>query len=170
ASPPGSSRRDLLVLSAALLAFNLPYFGNGFLPGHDTKYIFGIFSYFYDHLVVEHELPRWMSFGAFGIKGAGFQFYFLTPSSYLCMLGGALVGVRDALPVFTLSIVAEQFLFLLGIHLLARRLFADRLTSLLIGFAAVCGVVWTWQLFFNFRLFYLVPLELLFLFRFAGER
>lgn len=165
-----SGRRDFLLLAAVLAAINLPYLGNGFLPGHDAKYLFGIFSSFYNHAVVEHDLPRWMAYGTFGIKGAGLQAAFLSPCSYLGMLGGALVGARDALTVFTLSMIGEQMLFLLGIHLLSRRLFKDRLTPLIIGFAAVCGIVWYWQVSFNFRLLYLVPLEIYFLFRFSDER
>src|SRR5436190_765511 len=61
-------------------------------------------------------------------------------------------------------------LILLGVYLLSRRLFSDRWTAFIVSFSAVCGTVWYWQLFFNFRIFHMLPLALYFLFRFTAER
>jgi hypothetical protein len=161
---------DLLFLSALVVLINLPYLSSRFVPAHDSRSVFSIFSYFYNHALVEHELPRWMAYGAFGIKSGFFQFYCLSASSYLFMLVGVLFGIQDSLHVFALSLVGEQLLFLLGVYLLSRRLFADRFTVFIVCFGAVCSTVWYWQLFFNFRMVHLLPLTLHFLFRFSSEK
>jgi len=168
--PRSRAGLDLAALAGAVVLINLPYLSSRFVPGHDAGYIFGIFSYFYNNLLAAHELPLWMAYGTYGIPSGVFQVDFLSASSHFFMALGALFHVRDAHLMFVLSILGEQLLFLLGIYLLSRRLFADRLTVLMVGFAAVCSVLWYWQLFFNFRMQHLIPLALYFLLRFTEER
>lgn len=161
---------DFLLLSGLVVLINLPYFGSQFIPGHDTKHTFGMFSYFYNHAAQEYELPRWMAYGVFGIKAGPCQFSFLSAVSYLAILIGALFGIQNPLAVFTASILGEQLLFLLGVYLCSRRFFTDRLTVLLVGLGAACSTVWYWQLILNFRVFHLLPLAIYFLVRFSEDR
>ena len=56
-------------------------------------------------------------------------------------------------------------LFLLGFYLLARRLFKERLTVFCICLSAVGLITWQTQLFFNLRLFCLLPLAFYFILR-----
>lgn len=161
---------DLLVLAVAVVLINLPYLNRDFLPGHDAKSLFSMFSYFYNHVATEHELPLWMTYGSYGFKSAVPQASYLTASGYLSMAAGVLFGVRETLPLFVVSSIGDQLVLLLGITLLSRRLFSDRLTVFAVGFLAVTSTVWYWQLFFNFRIFYATPLALYFLFRFTAEK
>lgn len=175
-SPPGPAparpgwNADLLVLAAAVVLFNLPYFRGEFLPAHDSKSVFGLFTYFHSHAAVHHELPLWMTYGTYGFTSAVFQASYLTVSSYLSILGGVALGVHDSLTLFVISTIVEQLLFLLGFYLLSRRLFSDRLTVLIVGISAAATTVWWWQIFFALRIYYALPLALYFLERFRTER
>jgi hypothetical protein len=161
---------DLPALAAAVVLINLPYLSPHFVPPHDAGAVFGLFSYFYNNLLAAHELPLWMCYGTYGIPSGVHQVDFLTAPSYFFMAVGAVFQVRDPKAIFVLSVVGEQLLFVLGVYLLSRRLFADRLTTLIVGFGAVFGVVCYWQIFMNFRIHHLIPLALYFLLRFTEEK
>lgn len=169
-SAPPARHRILLLLAAAVVVINLLTLEKHFIPAHDTKYVFAMFSYFYNQVAAEHELPQWLPLGTFGVKAAAFQPSAFSVSSYFAMMGGAAFGVQDTLCLFKLSMLGEQLLFLLGVYLLSRRLYANPHTVLMIGACAILSTVWYCQVFFNFRIYHLLPLALYFLFRFSDEK
>jgi hypothetical protein len=170
ASTPGKVDGGLFALLALVVLINLPYLNGEFLPAHDAKFAFSMFSYFYNHVAIEHDLPLWMVYGTYGMPSALYQFSYLSTGSYLFMAVGSVLGIQNSLLLFTLSLIGEQLVFALGVYLLSRRLFSDRMTVFLVCIGAVCGTVWYWQLYFNFRTLMALPLALHFLFRFVSEK
>jgi hypothetical protein len=144
----------------ALFAFQWPWLRADLVPIHDTFYNFINFHVYYSHFFLERELVHWYPYSALGQPSAIQQVISFTPVDYAVALAGALLRIRDTMLLFKISVLAEQMVYVLGVVLLARRAFASRATALLLGVAAAGSVVWYAQLWFELRLFYLLPLVL----------
>jgi hypothetical protein len=140
------------------------------MVGHDTKQILGIFDYFYSGWLYSGELPRWMAYGLQGLDAAPFYLAFMSASGFLAVFAGKFFQVTDSMSLFMASICVEQLLFLLGMYLLSVRLYRERITVFCICLTAVLMIEWQFQLFFNLRLFGLLPLEFFLILRFAESR
>jgi hypothetical protein len=162
-------RPDLLFLIGAVLAVNVPLLAGRYMPEHDTKYVLGIFDYFYANHFFTGELPRWMAYGVFGLDASAYHIHFMSAASYLVAFAGRWAGMRDSLLAFGCVVCLEQLFLLLGMWLLCRRLFRGRLTVFCVCLFTVCTVVWQSQVFFNFRMYDLLPLEFYLLIRFADD-
>jgi len=149
-----------------LVLVNLPYLSPSFVPIHDTVQVFQGFHYFYSHFYQTGELPRWCAQGTFGTPSVFWRLVFFTPASYACMVAGRLLGVEDALLLFKASVLLEQVVFLAGLYLLCRLLYAQRASIFLVCAGAVGGMVWYSQVWWNLRIYYLVPVVLYFLIQF----
>lgn len=161
---------EILLLTAAVILMNLWYLRPQYVPSHDTMHVFEIFYFYYNELFFHLDLPRWRPYGAFGIPLNYWQLMAFTPMSYLFMAIGLVFRVTDVMMLFKLSMIGEQFVVLLGTYLLGRRLFASRTTVFILSLAAVCGISWHSQVFFEFRMYYLFPLTAYFLLSFFRER
>lgn len=173
AGTAGSPRRldlPLLALMVILAGFNLPYWDSRFMVGHDTKNSYLLFHYFYNHLVWYGELPQWLPFGEYGYSSLFFQICNNSPCSYLAGLLGWVLHIKDSLLLFKLAAFGDQLVFLFGLHLLSRLLYRHRVTSFIICLSGIGCVVWTAQLYWGLRFFYLLPLALYCFFRFFTER
>lgn len=154
-------KSDLVILACYLLYLNYPYFNSSYFPAHDTQYVFQIFYFFYNHLFFSHSVAQWMPFEPFGIPAHLTQLRQLTPMSYTVMFGGWLLGVKNVLVLFKISVVAEQFVLLSGMYLLARHLFRRRSTVFFVCLAALHGATsWGEQIYFDIRFFYMFPLAI----------
>jgi hypothetical protein len=158
------------MLVVLLVSVNIPYFSSRFLPAHDTKHCFSVFLWVYSHFFYEFAIPNWFPYGQYGIDGSLFWLSALTPSCYATGLIGSLLRVRDALLLFKMSVLIDQLVLLLGTYLLCRRLFPRRITTVFVCIGMICSTVWYYQLFLNFKIYYLVPLLLFFYIRFYLDR
>lgn len=161
---------DIVILICFLVGINAVYFDHEFMAGHDTKNIYSTFHYFYNHFVLYKELPQWLPYGEYGYSSLWYQISNFSPCSYLIGLGGYLLGAGDTLLLFKLSIFADQLILLLGLYLLTEKLFGCRHTRLAVCICGCGSVVWHWQLYWDLRLYYLIPLALYFYHRFLVER
>lgn len=171
--PPGGLlgrlNLDLIALAAIVLVLNAVYFRPDFIPVHDTKGAYVGFHYFYNSFYHSGQLPQWAPYGTYGATTVASALS-LTPSNYFFILLGAAVRIPDSLLMYKASTVAEQWFLLLGVFLLARRLYAHRLTVFLVSLTAVASTVWYYQVHFNFHIYYHLPMVLYFLHRFFTER
>jgi hypothetical protein len=158
-------RFSLFLLVALVILINLPFMTRHYMPSHDSKLVLGIFDYMYGNWLFSGELPHWMAYGLHGMDAAAFHIAFVSATSYLTIFAGKLLGTKDSLTLFSVTVCLEQLLFLLGFYLLSRRLFQERLTVFCICLSAVGLVTWQTQLFFNLRLFCLLPLAFYFILR-----
>jgi len=172
----GRSRRarrlDLELLLAVLFVvlLNALHLSPRVVPIHDTFYNLANFHIVYGELLFHGTLPRWYPYGTYGLPSDLEQAASLSAASYAVALAGALLGVRDVLLLFKIGAIAEQLAFVLGVHLLGRRVFASRATTLLLCIAAAGSVVWNGQQWWDFRLYYLLPLVLYFVTAFVETR
>ncbi len=157
----------LLVL--ILIAINIPYFmpDFNFMPVHDTMGSVGIFSFIYNEYLLHNEIPLWMPYNLFGSPIDYYLLITMSPALYFTAFIGKLFGLTDALLLFKSALFLEQLALLIGTYFLSRRLFSHRAT---ISFVCIGSTVissfWGIQIYWNFRLYYLVPLTLFFIMRF----
>lgn len=168
--PLGSIDVSLFALIIILTLFNSPYWNAHFMVGHDTKNTYLFFHYVYNHLMIYGELPQWLPFGEYGYSTLFYQICDLSPCSYLAGLLGWVLRIKDSLLLFKLATFGDQLLFLLGLHLLSRQLYRRRTTRFIICLLGIGCVVWTWQIYWSLRVFYLLPLALFCFYRFFVAR
>ncbi len=155
---------DFIIPLSFLVLIKLPYLDrdSSFFPVHDTWKNAQFFYYAYRDYFLTGELPLW---APYKIYGTTTYFDFLTcfsPVQCLAAFVGKVIGIRDALQLYIGSIVLEEVAFLVGVYLLACKLFERRLTVTFVCLAAVGTIFWPIQVYFNFRIYYLVPFMLLF--------
>ena len=161
----GVFRFGLLLLVAVVVLVNLPFITRHCMPGHDSRQVLGFFDYTYSNWLFAGELPGWMVYGLHGLDAAVYHISVLSTASYLALFLGKLFWLQDSLTVFSASLCLEQLFFLLGFYLLSRRLFQEPLTVFCICLTAVGLVSWQSQLYFNLRVFCLLPLAFHFILR-----
>jgi hypothetical protein len=166
--PRASFDVDLPLLLLLVFAVNLPQ--QRVVPINDTFYVFANFQVFYSELFHHGDLTRWLPYSSYGFPSDYEQIIALAPANYLLGAIGWLSGVRDALWLFKLALLLEQCVFVFGVFLVAKQLFRERATALLLGVAAVGTTVWYAQVWWNLRIYYLLPLVLYFWFSFLATR
>lgn len=151
-----------------VLLINYPYLSGTFVPYHDTLHVFQGFHYFYSHYYFTGEIANWNMYLGLGTNFQ--QLFVLTPSGYFAMFIGKLLRIENALLLFKWSIVFEQLVMLFGMYRLSRLLFTHSATVIFVCVGAIGSTVWYSQLYWSFRIYYLIPLILYFLFRFFIEK
>jgi len=163
-------RLDFLLLAAVVVVLNLPYFFELYLPHHDTKQVFETFYFFYNELFFFGQIPHWEPFYNYGVPAVHDQLMVLTPMSYVAMLLGFLLRIKNAFFLFKISLVLDHLVLLLGLYLISRHLYVKRLTCFLISLSGIMVVYWQRQIFFNFHLGYMFLLMIYFLLLFFEQK
>jgi len=147
---------EFLILVGILICINIHYLRKTFVPICDTYFGAQVFHYIYNSFVVHSDLPAWIPYGIHGTPINWFQLV-LTPANYMIGFLGFCSGVQDTLILFKLSVVLEQFIFLIGLYKLCRAIFISRSAVFLVCVAAECSTAWYWAIYFNFHTYYLLP-------------
>lgn len=129
---------------------------------HDTFYRFTSQYFFLSNLVQTGELPFWNPYINLGspttynhlVGGFG---GILTYSLFLV---GALIENVNALWIFYLGYFVDEMVLLLGAWFLSERYFASRLTQWFVCASIMSSSLWMGPAFFNFQLYYALPLIL----------
>lgn len=170
ATKPGLSLNlEFLLPLLFLLLLRLPYLlpAVPLYPVHDTNAYLQVFFHVYREFFLNSEIALWAPLNYYGTATTYDILYALTPLQYFAMLLGKGLQVSDSLWLFNFSVILEEMLFLTGVYLLARRLYRERLTIALVCLAAVGTSFWLIQLYWNFRLYSLVPFMLFFMLDFV---
>lgn len=150
---------ELVLLAAYLVLINWYYFDKFYVPQYDSNTVFQIFYYFYNYFFYHGALAQWMPFEPMGITSQYHQLVGLTPLSYLAMIGGRLFSVENTHVLFKLSVLGEQMMYVFSLYLLGRTLFKRRLTTVFLCLIAGSNLnFWETQLYFDLRIFYMLPL------------
>ncbi|MBF0515720.1 MAG: hypothetical protein HQK97_01205 [Nitrospirae bacterium] len=84
-------------------------------------------------------------------------------------LVGKLFAVKNSLILFKIGLIFEEYLYVYGMYLLSKYLFTRRAAILFVSIGAILTTLPQAQIFFGLRLYYLLPLVLLFLMHFFDE-
>lgn len=161
--------RVFLGLIGVLLLINMPMFIGLVRPLHDTNYVFQSFYFTYNEFFFNNELPGWQPFGRYGVQSYLPMVISLSPANMFAGLIGWVLKVENVLLLFKASLFLEQLIFLFGTYILSRRIFKHKATVAFVCLTAMCSSVLTYQIWFDFRVYYLLPLIVHFLLRFFSE-
>lgn len=128
----------------------------------DTKTLVVNFFSFYNELVVNNAIQLWDPYHLFGVSTDVRVFSLMSCPLYLAAVVGKLLGVSDASVLFRVGVAFEQLFFIAGAGLWARRHIGRRASFALL-FSLALTTVWHVQIWFNFRIYALLPLVLYFL-------
>ena len=159
-----------LFLCVYVLLINITYFLPSFVPRHDSMAGFEIFYYFYNEYFYHGEIAQWVFYEFFGFPAGPYQVGSFTPICYLFCVIGKACGIQDVMLIFKFSIFFDQLIFLAGLYFLTKLFFKEWLVVVLVGISAFCSLEWTYQLGFNFRLYYLFPWVFYFIVLFFQRR
>ena len=159
------------VVPALLIAcfFGFPhrfFLAEAYLPVHDTADVFHVFKTTYANFAATGEIPEWLPHGVYGYAAHLQNLLGLSPMSYPVMALGKLFGAGDALVLFKTVILLEIAVFSFGFLRLADELFENRAVSLMALAPLLMTTVVINQIYFSFRLVYLLPLLTFFILRF----
>jgi hypothetical protein len=127
--------------------------------GHDGFQYFTIQYYFLNNAIQTHEVAQWIPYmnqGTVATFWYGIQGSFL--QNVLLYTASPLRNV-DLLSVFHVAIFVDEMILLIGTWLLARRFFHVP-SVFFVAVSVVGSSVWLDQPYWNFRLYYAIPLVL----------
>lgn len=161
--PTDFFRRNPILVSVALLVlFYVVLLGQPWLPLHDS---FGylLHSHFtLSHLLATGEIPLWAPYLDWGRNLHFWHLGYFSPSMILVSaISLPILKLVPTLNVATLVYVGfflDELILLFGTFLLARSLFSRVETALFVTLSVTGTTVWYFQKFFNFSIYYAIPL------------
>jgi hypothetical protein len=151
----------LPVFFAIATAFR--YFQPAYYPTVDSGFYFQTFAYALSEYRTTGQFPLWVPDASYGTTSDFFMLTAIGPSQYLLLFVGRYLHA-SALTLFLSSIVIDQFIFLVGVALIALRLFKNtRLVLFYCIAASALAVTFDNQFGLNFKAFQPMPLILFFI-------
>lgn len=152
-----------------VLLFQYFFLFRGRIPGHDTLFQFETFGIFYSSLLHFHEIPLWLPYYNYGTP-SNYFLMLIAPSSFIVSGIGMLIEYKNVLNLFYASILLEEFVFLIGIYFLARKLYSNFHTAVFITASSALSIFPLWQICFDFRLVIWIPYLLYFSIRLVESK
>ena len=146
-----------------LLICNSWRFSSSFIPLHDSLQIYQVFHFAYNSVFYSGKLPEWMPYDEYGMPIDFYRLACLTPPDYLTIYAGGLLHIHNALLMFKIAMTLEELIFVFGIYLLGRHLLRNGAAVLFLCISAAIIPDYTYQAWWNFRIYYLFPLVILYL-------
>jgi hypothetical protein len=149
----------LIIFIEAAIFFYLIQ-GRLIVGGHDGFQYFSVQYNFLTNVIYYSEIPQWspfMAHGSMAILG------YITPNGILqniLFLSGSLFKDINFLPLFYAGIFLDELLLLAGVWLLGRRFFASPFTVFFVTLSIMGSCIWILQPWWNFHLYYAIPLIL----------
>ena len=127
--------------------------------GHDGFQYFALQYYFLNNAIQSHEVAQWIPFMTHGTVST---FWYGIQGSFLqnvLLYTGPLLRSVDLLSVYHVGLFVDEMILLTGTWLLARRFFRTP-AVFFVAVSVVGSCVWLDQPYWNFRLYYAIPLIL----------
>lgn len=154
----------LKVFSCVALIFSFVYlvliYQNRLPICHDTFQYLQLQYVYFNEIVQEHSLALWLPFINQGIAGNYYftpQLTFLSPIFYLL---GLFANEVNYLYLFYFAIWFEELFFLMGVVLLSSLYYRDTKTIFFVSVTLLGTTIWYPQIWWNFHLFYFIPIVL----------
>ncbi|MAF95562.1 MAG: hypothetical protein CMM60_07395 [Rhodospirillaceae bacterium] len=147
------------LLIGLAVAVNYRFFlSPDYLPLHDSGDIFQVFTFAYSNFLHTGTLPEWLAQGVYGYQAHLQNLLGLSVLTYPVMALGKLFGAADTLGLFKTVVVLEIVVFCWGFVRLGDALFENRAAALFALASLLITTTYINQLYFSFRIVYLVPL------------
>ncbi len=138
------------------------------LPAHDALFSFEMFSNLYTSLLYNQEIPLWLPYYNYGVPNI-YSLLYVAPTSFIVAVVGLLAKSESVLTLFYSSILLEEFVFLVGVYFLARRLYTNIRVAWFVTLSCAMTTFPLWQIYFDFRLYVWLPYLLYFAIKFADK-
>jgi hypothetical protein len=159
-----SKRQDffiLLALFAPLVILRIILLAQMKIPmGHDTLQYLQLEYTFFNEASLHGSIPQWMPFMT---QGTVSNFWVMISEGILPLVAtifAPLLKGVNFLYIFEAGLLFDEFILLLGCFLLARRYLNSRLSAIFVSVSITYTAVSSTQVWWDFHLFYLVPLVL----------
>lgn len=156
----------LAIFCVVLLQYAL--FFHKRIPAHDALFSFEMFSSLYTALLYNHEIPLWLPYYNYGVPNI-YSLLYVTPTSFIVAVVGLLTESENVLTLFYSSVLFEEFVFLVGVYFLSRRLYTNIKVAWFITLSCAMTVFPLWQIYFDFRLYIWLPYLLYFAIKFSDD-
>lgn len=168
-------RRNPILFPAAIIAlFYIVLLGQPWLPLHDSFGYLLHAHYTLSHLLKTGEIPLWAPYLDWGRNLHFWHLGYFSPSmifvSTISLPILKLVPTLNLATVVYVGFLLDELILLLGTFLLAKSLFSRIETVLFVTLSVTGTVVWHFQKFFNFSLYYAIPLCLALILRGCREQ
>lgn len=156
----------LLVAAGPVLHTLVLVLQHRFPAGHDGFQYITTQWYFLNNAAQSGEVAQWMPYMT---EGTVATFWYGVQASFcqnILMCGGKLLRHFDLLHLLYWGMCVDELILAAGSWLLCRRFFRSRLTAVFVCTCVAGSSLWLDQTYWNFRLYYAVPLILHFGHRF----
>lgn len=133
------------------------YLAGDTLPLHDTGAVFQVFKTAYSNYLLTGDLSEWLPHGVYGYQTHLETVFRISPLSYPVMALGKLFGALDTLALFRTVVLLEIAVFAFGFLRLADEVFENRAVAVFALASFLMTTVVINQIYFSFRIVYLLP-------------
>ncbi len=158
----------LIILIEAGIFIHLIH-GRFIVGGNDGFQYFYLQYYFLNHVVNYGEIPLWIPFMTQGTVATWWHTIQAGNFQNILFLSGNLLKDVNFLPLFYTGIFLDELLLLIGVWLLGRRFFASPFTIFFVSLSVMGSCIWMLQPWWNFHLYYAIPLILYFIHTFIDS-
>ena len=159
-SPRIESLLFLLIILIEAGIFIFLMHGRWIVGGQDGFQYFALQYSFLNNVVNYGEIPQWMPFMTHGTVASWWHTIQGGILQNVLFLSGSLFKDINFLPLFYAGMFLDELLLLAGTWLLARRFFASPLTVFFVSLSIMGSCIWILQPWWNFHLYYALPLIL----------
>ncbi len=111
-----------------------------------------------------------MPYNLYGIQADYYINVFMSVTLYFVAFIGKILHVENSLFLFKLGLILEEFLFVYGTYLLTKQMLTRRMAQLFVTIGVIATTYVQAQIFFSFRMYYLVPLVIVLLINFLNKK
>jgi hypothetical protein len=129
------------------------------IPIHDAFQVTNMTYFIFNEVTTHHSIPLWYPYINYGVDANWYLAFTIGPSLATLLAVARILGRGDLLQYYYLSMFLDELILLVGTYLLARALFKSRLTVVFVCIAMTGSTLWFAQPWFNFHLYYFVPLS-----------
>ena len=149
-----------LISYAAIFAtipiFVIFLFQNSFF-NHDTLYQYINYGYIFDAFRLTNQIPLWNPYYSYGIT-TSLTNYTITAPEYFGIFLSKILGSKNSLIFFNLSLIIDCFLYLAGIILILKHLKISKNVIIFSTFIAAITLNPIHQIYFDYQLIIKIPL------------
>jgi hypothetical protein len=146
------------ILVSLVVLINIPILNRHIWFEHDSNYFFQASFGFYNHFFYHGDLPRWFPYSAWGIPAYWQHVVNLSPFTQLTGFVSGFARFRDVQWMLKFSMLLEHITYLLGTYLYTHRIFKHKWSAIFATLGMVTSSVWIFQIYWDFRVYYLLPL------------
>ena len=161
---------DLFCVSVLAVIFGVFYWNLSYLFGHDTLQTLLGYFIFYNHFFTTGEIPHWLPYGTFGAQSSYWLQAYISPSGYLVGLIGYVFRITNVVLLFKINLLFDLLILSTGTYWLARHLYKDRFVVLFVCVVTILSTCYFFQIWWNFRIYYILPLVILCIFKFIDNK